>query len=77
MPATSILEVKNASALKVKFDCGIDSQTGKQITKSRTYSNLKPAANKLDVYNVADALASLQKHSVLEVMMQDSTTLAE
>ncbi|MGL5711972.1 MAG: DUF1659 domain-containing protein [Paraclostridium sp.] len=74
--AESIVEIKNASSLRMRFDCGLDND-GKSITKSRTYSNVKPTALPLDIYNVADALASLQKHSVLEVLKQDSTTLAE
>ena len=49
---------------------------GKTIVKSRTYSNLKHDAAALDVYNVADALASLQQHDVLEIAKIDNTTLA-
>ena len=58
--ATSVVEAKN----------------GKTIVKSRTYSNLKHDAAALDVYNVADALASLQQHDVLEIAKIDNTTLA-
>ncbi len=75
--ATSVIEAKNASSLKIKFDCGMDLETGKQVTKLRTYSNVKPTASALDVYNVADALVSLQKHDLLEVIKQDSTTINE
>ncbi|WP_442971659.1 DUF1659 domain-containing protein [Romboutsia timonensis] len=46
------------------------------MVKSRTYSNLKHDAKALDVYNVADALASLQQHTVLEIAKIDNTTLA-
>lgn len=74
--ATSIIETKNASSLRIKFDCGLDND-GKSITKSRSYSNVKPTALPLDVYNVADALVSLQKHSVVYISKQDNTTLSE
>ncbi|MEG2789852.1 MAG: DUF1659 domain-containing protein [Romboutsia sp.] len=72
--ATSIVETKNPSALRIKLDCGLG-DNGKTIVKSRTYSNLKVIAKSLDVYNVAEALVSLQKHDVLEILKQDSTGL--
>ena len=73
--ATSVVEAKNPSSLRVKFDCGLN-DNGKTIVISRTYSNLKHDAKALDVYNVADALASLQQHDVLEIAKIDNTTLA-
>ena len=73
--AQSVVEAKNPSSLRVKFDCGLN-DNGKTIVKSRTYSNLKHDAAALDVYNVADALASLQQHDVLEISKIDNTTLA-
>ena len=72
--ATKIVETKNQSSLKIKFDCGFNNE-GRSIIKSRTYSNLKPNAQALDVYNVANALASLQKNRVLDILKQDSTSL--
>ena len=73
--ATSVVEAKNPSSLRVKFDGGLG-DNGKTIVKSRTYSNLKHDATALDVYNVAEALASLQQHDVLEIAKIDNTTLA-
>lgn len=72
--ATSVTETKNPSSLKMRFDCGLG-DNGRTIVKSRTYSNLKPDAKALDVYNVADAMVSLQQHSVLEIVKQDNTQL--
>ena len=46
--ATSVVEAKNPSSLRVKFDCGLN-DNGKTIVKSRTYSNLKHDAAALDV----------------------------
>ena len=72
--ATNVTEIKNPSSLKMRFDCGLG-ENGRTIVKSRTYSNLKPDAKALDVYNIADAMASLQQHSVLEIVKQDNTGL--
>lgn len=72
--AESVSETKNPSSLKMKFDCGLG-DNGRTIVKSRTYSNLKPDAKALDVYNVTDAMVSLQQHSVLEIVKQDNTQL--
>lgn len=72
--ATNVSETKNPSSLKMRFDCGLG-DNGRTIVKSRTYSNLKPDAKALDVYNIADAMASLQQHSVLEIVKQDNTGL--
>ena len=39
-------------------------------------NEFKPDAKALDIYNVAESLASLQEHDVLEVAKIDNTTLA-
>lgn len=72
--ATSVTEIKNPSSLKMRFDCGLG-ENRRTIVKSRTYSNLKHDAKALDVYNIADAMASLQQHSVLEIVKKDNTGL--
>ena len=69
--ATEVTEIKNPSSLRIKFDCGL----GRSVIKSRTYSSLKHDAKPLDVLNVAKAIASLQKHSVLDIAKQDNTSL--
>ena len=70
-----VVEMKNPSSLRVKFDCGLN-ESGNTLVKSRTYSNLKHDAESGDVLEVAEALASLQQHGVLEITKIDNTTLA-
>ena len=72
----SVIEGKNPTSLRMKFDLGKDELTNKTKVKSKTYSNLKYNANNQDVYDVAQALMGLQDYPVLEVLKQDSTTLA-
>ena len=72
----NVIAAKNPSSLRIKLDAGLNDSTGKTIVKSRTYSNLKHDANNQDVYDVAQALMALQDYPVIEVLKQDSTTLA-
>ncbi len=72
--ATEVTEVNEHSTLKLKFDCGLTSD-GKTITKTRSFSNVKSDVTSLDVYNVAETLASLQKHTLTDVIKQDNTIL--
>ena len=67
---------KNPSSLKLRFDCGISDTTGKTITKSKTFSNVRPNSSVDDVYEVAVALGSLQKYDVIEIAKIDNSTLA-
>ena len=69
--------LNNPSGLKLKFDCGKDLETGKTIVKSKTYSNLDPDASADDVYEVGASIASLQKHTLLEVITIGNTTITE
>lgn len=70
----AVSETKNASALKLKMDCGLD-DNGKSIIRSRTYSNVKASAASQDVLDVAKALIGLQIHDSLEILKQDNTVL--
>ncbi|MEF9992463.1 MAG: DUF1659 domain-containing protein [Romboutsia sp.] len=72
--AASVVPIKNPSSLKMRFNCGED-DNGKLITKSRSYSHVKPTAKELDVFNVAKTLESLQQHLVIEIVKQDNTSL--
>ena len=70
----AVSETKNPSALKIKFDCGLNNE-GKTIVKSRTFSSIKSDATSQDVLDIANALISLQIHDSLEILKQDNTVL--
>lgn len=72
---SSVVEIKNHSTLKMKFDCGLNDQ-GKTILKTRSFSNVKHNATSENVYEVAQTLASLQEHTLSEVVKQDNTELS-
>ncbi len=69
----AVLPIQNPSSLRVKLDLGL--VEGKQKTKSKTYSNVKISATDQDIYDVAEAIMGLQKHTVLEIIKQDFTNL--
>src|SRR5665647_274051 len=48
---------------------------GKELIKSKTYSNLKASAVNDDIYAVAEALASMQEPAMEEVIKIESTLL--
>ena len=70
----AVSETKNASSLKLKFDCGLNDD-GKTVIKSRTYSNVKADATSQDVFDIAKALVDLQIHDNIEILKQDNTVL--
>ena len=69
----AVSETKNASSLKLKFDCGMNDD--KTVIKSRTYSNVKADATSQDVFDIARALVDLQIHDNMEILKQDNTVL--
>ena len=64
----SVIEGKNPTSLRMKFDLGKDELTNKTKVKSKTYSNIKPEATSQAIYDVATALEGLQEFPVLEVV---------
>ena len=72
----SVIEGKNPTSLRMKFDLGKDELTNKTKVKYKTYSNIKPEATSQAIYDVATALEGLQEFPVLEVVMIENTTLA-
>lgn len=69
----AVVEIKNPSTLKIKYDAGMVNGKTKIITKS--YSNLKHNASLQDAFDIAEAIANLQDHTLSDVLKVDSTTL--
>lgn len=53
-------------ALQIKFNLGED-EDGRMITRSRTINRIKHETSDEDLYEMALALASLQKYDVAEI----------
>jgi len=64
------------SRLQLRFMVGQDAQ-GNPIYRSRSYSNVKPAASDDDLFAVGNALAGLQQHTLDEVRRISEYVLIE
>ena len=72
----SVIEGKNPTSLRMKFDLGLDETTNKTKVKSKTYSNIRHEASSQDIYDVATKIESLQEYAVIEICRIENTTLA-
>lgn len=65
------------STVRAKLITGTDYTTGKQIYGYRSFNNLKPNAEPIDVLDSIDDLMSLQKHQPLNFEQIDYGELRE
>ncbi len=72
----AVITTKNPSSLKMRFDCG-KNDNGKVIVKSKSFSNVAPDATNDKVYEVAEIIASLQDHDLIEAMKIDNCTISK
>ncbi len=63
------------SRLSLVFQTGTDPNTGAPILKTKSYSNVKSAATDDDVFDVANAIAGLQKYVLYEIQRTDKAKL--
>mgnify|MGYP001032775083 CR=1 FL=1 len=66
----------DSSKLKMTFSRGIDGE-GKEIKKTKTFSNIKPDAEDEDVYAVAETLGGLQSDPVITIGRLDEKEMTE
>ncbi|MDO4477363.1 MAG: DUF1659 domain-containing protein, partial [Clostridia bacterium] len=59
----ALIQDKQVGTLKLYLDKGLDPNS-KPIKGTKSFAMLKPAATNQNVYDVAMALANLQKHEV-------------
>lgn len=73
----AVIATNNPTGLKIKFNLGKDLETGSDIIKSKTFSNVKSDALDQDLFDVGSVIASLQTGAVVEICRIDNTTLSE
>lgn len=72
----AVIQDKQVGTLKLYLDKGLDPNS-KPIKGTKSFAMLKPAATNQNVYDVAMALANLQKHEVYDIKRLDRTALSE
>lgn len=72
----AVIQDKQVGTLKLYLNKGLDVNS-KPIKGTKSFAMLKPAATNQNAYDVAMALANLQKHEVYDIKRLDRTVLSE
>lgn len=72
----AVIQDKQVGTLKLYLDKGLDSNS-KPIKGTKSFAMLRPTATNQNAYDVAMALANLQKHEVYDIKRLDKTLLSE
>ncbi|GAB4112592.1 MAG: DUF1659 domain-containing protein [Candidatus Caldatribacteriota bacterium] len=73
----TVVVVPGDSALQFRLVTGTNPETGAPILENKTFNKVKSAATEQDIYDVATALAGLQKYPVDEIRLQKESQLTE
>lgn len=66
---------KSAASMKMVFDNGVDPNTGKTVTKIKSFPNISESATDEGLYQASQALSSLQIHPVVAIRKQETYEL--
>ncbi|MDD3654837.1 MAG: DUF1659 domain-containing protein [Desulfotomaculaceae bacterium] len=72
----AVTKVPTGAALKLKLNTGTDG-SGNPVFRTKSLSNVKPAAADADIYDVAVSLSGLQSHTLASISRVDSAELME
>jgi hypothetical protein len=70
----AVISTLAKSALSLKYKEGVD-EKGKDIIKTRKFSNIKVTAGDQEMYDVSAAFSPLMLYPVTEVIRTDDTVL--
>ena len=66
----AVVKMPQSGKVVLKVQTGL-SATGTPVYRLRTFANVKPNAADADVHAVAQGMASLQKHALVDIVRQD------
>ncbi|MBP1924381.1 hypothetical protein J2Z76_000234 [Sedimentibacter acidaminivorans] len=72
----AIIANQSDSKLKLVLDAGLD-ENNKEITKNKTFANVKTTATNENVYEVATALAGIQSYTLKNIKKYEEYDLVE
>lgn len=61
----------SSSSLQLVLNDGVDMSTGRPVYKYKTFNSVKPQATADELYNVAQAFASLQNRPLYNIIRRD------
>ncbi|RYG72167.1 DUF1659 domain-containing protein [Lentibacillus lipolyticus] len=65
------------SRLRLILDDGIDAASGKQLFKTKGFSNVKIEATADQLFAIATAVAGLQERTLLDIERNDSSNIVQ
>lgn len=71
----AVVDIKENVRLKLELDGGLVGD--KHVTKSKTFSRIKPTVENEDLYNVARSLVDLQTLPLMDVKRLEEIRLVE
>lgn len=72
----AIIANQSNSKFKLVLNAGVDGNN-KNITKNKTFANVKPAATNESIFNVASALADLQSYTLTNIVKYEEYDLLQ
>lgn len=72
-----VVERIKDSKLRLVFEIGYHTETGEPIYKGKMFNKVRAGATAEQLYSVATALASLQKHPLYEVERRDEVEVRD
>lgn len=63
-----------STKMQLRLNTGLDGE-GKEILRTKTYSNVKTSAENQAIYDVASSMAGLQEHELKEIHKVDDVVL--
>lgn len=62
------------SSVTLKYKYGVD-LTGKDVIKGKKFSNIKVTADNQSIYDTTNALATLMKYEITDILRNDDSVL--
>jgi len=72
----AVESIATGSVLRMQMQTGVDGN-GDPVFRSKSLNNIKPEAADQDLFDVAQALAGLQEHTLAGVLRVDNARLEE
>jgi len=73
----TVIVVPRDSALQFRLITGTNPESGAPLIETKTFNKIKSTALEQDIYDVATAIAGLQKYPVDEIRVQKEVQLTE